>query len=333
MELVAPKISGNAAQPSADHANELTRPGDSAIINLEPDGRIASWNAAAQHLFGLNRGSEIGSHILGTRLSIAVPGLNRLVERVIRDEPGRPADHDPAAAELALSISVLPVKDRSGRVTGATLVTTDITDRLHTEQHQALALREANHRVKNSLAVVQAIARLMFKDTSDPHSSSARFLDRLSALARTQSLLGPKSWREVSLREIAAEQVAPYTGIGQRCTFDGPAFLVRPSAAVALGMTFHELATNSAKYGAFSVPDGRVELAWAIEPGSTGRRLTLYWREFGGPPVDPPQRRGLGSRMLEQGLAHELRASAELRFARTGVEYRLLAPLASVEAA
>lgn len=333
MELIAPELSGNGAQSSTGSAHDLPDLRHNAIIALEADGAIASWNAAAGHLFSLGDRRTIGSHIRGARLNLGMVGLDRLLEQVVRRAPRPQVDRGSAAAEIALSIAIFPVHDSGGRMTGASLVTTDVTEQLYSQQHQALALREANHRVKNTLAVVQAIARLMFKDASDPHSSSAQFLDRLGALARTQDLLDPKSWREVSLREIAAEQAAPYLGSSRRCTLDGPAFLLRPGAAVALGMIFHELATNSAKYGAFSVPEGRVELAWTIEPGKTGRRLTLFWREFGGPPVEPPQRRGLGSRMLEHGLANELRGRAELQFDRTGVIYTLAAPLASVEAA
>jgi two-component sensor histidine kinase len=136
----------------------------------------------------------------------------------------------------------------------------------------------------------------------------------------------------LSIRDIAIEQVEPYAGGDMaRCACEGPHIIVKPDAATTLGMAFHELATNSAKHGAFSAVDGRVQLSWTTDGKGVDRRLRLCWREFGGPTVNTPARRGLGTRMLEHGLAIELGASAELQFHPTGLWYALTAPLASVE--
>jgi PAS domain S-box-containing protein len=333
MELFTPNSAfGNGTDFSARHRDDLVESSSDAIIGLAADGKILSWNGAAERLFNLGEAEAIGSYIASAKPDLAAAGVDSLLRETMAGRNCPPVDIYPPTAGVGLSIAISPIRERSGRVTGASLIARDISDRLRDQQHQTLVVHELNHRVKNTLAVVQAIARQMFKDLDDPASSGAQFLDMLRALSHTQNMLDQNSWRGLSVREVATEQVAPYAGASlARCSIDGPSFILKPSAAVALGMAFHELATNSAKYGAFSVPTGRVTLSWKAEGKEADRRLTLCWREFEGPLVNPPQRRGLGSRMLEHGLALELGGRAELTFHRTGIWYSLVVPLPLVE--
>ncbi len=160
------------------------------------------------------------------------------------------------------------------------------------------------------------------------------FLVRLGALARDHEIRRPPPWRHMRLHDVAAEQVSVHSGAGaERCALQGPEVVLAPRAAVSFGMAFHELATNSGKFGAFSVPEGRVVISWITEGDPSNGQLRLRWREFSGPPVAPPARRGFGSRIIEEGVARELDARAELLFHRTGVWYALDAPLAAISPA
>ncbi|HYZ47894.1 MAG TPA: PAS domain S-box protein [Sphingomonas sp.] len=205
------------------------------------------------------------------------------------------------------------------RVIGVAL---DITDRKHDEEHRRLLMHELNHRVKNTLAVVQALAHQSFAGSNDKARREA-FEGRLVALASAHSLLTRESWETTSLKDVIASAAAPCDPDGERIVFDGPDMRVPPKIAVALGLAMHELCTNAVKYGALSNDRGRVTVAWSIEDG----RLKLCWRERDGPPVAPPQRRGFGSRMLERALAGELDGTVKLAFDPAGVCCLIDAPL------
>jgi two-component sensor histidine kinase len=321
---ISNRLDGGTREAPRQRADFAASGGD-AVVDLTPDGKITHWNAAAGQLFDLEAMNACGSPISSRKLRLAAVGINRLLANAIRSG-------NLSSGGIDLSISISPILDGRGLVTGASLVTRDISDRVREQRRRALVVQELNHRIRNTFAIVQATARQVFKDWKNPDSPSAQFLEKLNALARSRGLLDTSSWRGLSLRDIAVEQVGPYAGDDmRRCTCDGPNIVVQPEAATALGMAFRELATNSAKDGAFSSATGRVQLSWTIEGEGASRHLALCWREFGGPAVKAPRRRGLGSRMLEQGIAIELGGRAELRFHPAGVWYSLTAPLASIE--
>jgi two-component sensor histidine kinase len=171
---------------------------------------------------------------------------------------------------------------------------------------QRLLVEELNHRVKNTLATVQSIASQTFREEPDPKAFHEAFQKRLAALSRTHNRLSEVAWAGLPLRDVLAAEMAPYADGADRVAIDGPDVKLTPSASLAFGMAFHELATNAAKYGAFSVPDGRVRVQWRIDDVSGARHLRMAWRESNGPPVTPPSRRGVGSHLIERGLAHQL---------------------------
>lgn len=197
------------------------------------------------------------------------------------------------------------------RVIGVAL---DITDRKKDEEHQRLLVHELNHRVKNTLAVVQALAHQTFAGSPDAGRRKA-FEGRLAALASAHNLLTRESWEAASLRDVVASAAAPCDPGGERFSMDGPDMRVPPRVAVALALAVHELCTNAVKYGALSNDEGRVAIRWGIESG----RLRLTWTERGGPPVAPPSHRGFGSRMLERALASELEGVVTLDFFPEGL--------------
>ncbi len=206
----------------------------------------------------------------------------------------------------------------------------DLTERKEAEKRQQVMVDELNHRVKNTLATVMALSTQTFRTTSSQEAFCEAFEGRLLALSQTHNLLNRSFWRGAGLRDILKQELAPYASTDARSyTLDGIDLKLGPVTAVTLGMAFHELTTNAAKYGALSVAGGKVLVAWSMShPG----RLHVEWRETGGPPVSPPQRRGFGSRLIEQALASDLNGNARLYFPREGVRCSMDIPLDQISA-
>ena len=232
-----------------------------------------------------------------------------------------------------------PILDGTGRVRRVAGLAQDVTDQREAEQQQRLLLNELNHRVKNALAGVQALAAQTARGgaAGNPGAFLRAFEERLIALARAHDMLTREGWRSASLSEVVRETLAPHNGAAARVSASGPELRLVPGAAVALHMAFHELATNAAKYGALSVPSGRVEVEWSVAQAANDAPavLRISWRERGGPPVaGPPARPGFGTRFLERALARQLGGEARFAFEPGGVEFHLRLPLsARVEAA
>ena len=201
------------------------------------------------------------------------------------------------------------------RVLGTTI---DITARKTAELHLRLMVNELNHRVKNSLATVQAIATQTLRRADVPLSVREALTNRLLALAKAHDVLTDEKWAGAGLHEIAQRAAAPYSA--DRFELRGPPVSLAPKNAIAMALAFHELATNAAKYGALSVATGRVSIDWAMTPQANGeRRLLLVWRESGGPPVSPPTSAGFGTRLIERGLSSELGGTVRIAYEPTGV--------------
>jgi PAS domain S-box-containing protein len=190
----------------------------------------------------------------------------------------------------------------------------DATDRRRAEEHQRLLVNELNHRVKNTLAIVQGIAQQSFKGVEGAAAAKSAFEGRLAALSAAHNLLTRENWESASIANVIAESMAPYAG-GGRVEMIGPELKLMPKTAVSLALAVHELGTNAAKYGALSNGHGRVAIRWR----STGDRLSLVWQEVGGPPVSPPTKRGFGTRMIERSLASELDGEVSIRFEPGGL--------------
>jgi two-component sensor histidine kinase len=203
----------------------------------------------------------------------------------------------------------------------------DIAERKRAEQHRKLLIQELNHRLKNTLATVRALADQSLRGTDSIEIAHERFEARLFALSRVHEVLAREQWSVADLGEIVGNAMAPFAGSGKpRFRARGPSLRLRPEAALALSMALHELATNAVKYGALSEPDGRVTLSWSVSGGSWPQ-AHLRWRERGGPPVRAPSRRGFGSRLLERGLKHDLAAKVKLDFEPGGLVCCIDAPL------
>jgi PAS domain S-box-containing protein len=205
----------------------------------------------------------------------------------------------------------------------------DISKRKRAERHRQLLIAELDHRVKNTLAVVQSIARQSFRGVPSAAAATTAFLGRLQALAAAHDLLTQTGRESADLRELATASATTATARVAAVRLAGPDVLLSPKQAVALGMAFHELATNASRHGALSVEAGRVDVSWRVEAAPGGApRLLLEWRETGGPLVTTWAAKGFGARLLEQLLPRDLRGTAELTRETDGIRWRLDAPLA-----
>lgn len=197
---------------------------------------------------------------------------------------------------------------------GLHVLARDITARKRWEHHQRLLVAELNHRVKNTLSIVQSLAHQSFTPGSPPLDAIAAYEGRLTALAAAHNLLTRENWEAASLEEVVRAAVSPFCP-ARRCAVEGPPVRIPPQAAVSLALAMHELATNAAKYGALSNADGRIEVHWE----SDARDLRLTWRERGGPCVEQPTQSGFGTRLIKRVLAADFQASVEFEFRRDGM--------------
>src|SRR3954449_6297061 len=203
-----------------------------------------------------------------------------------------------------------------------------LLERKRSEEHQNLLVRELQHRVKNTLATVQALLRATSRSASTVEDFKRVFEDRVLSLSRTHNLLVETSWRTACLREILCSELGPYDdGAGTRVLLAGPVLELPAELAVPIGMAIHELTTNAAKYGAFSTSRGWLEVEWDVQGQDGGRKLELWWSEHDGPPVEPPSRKGFGSRLIQRLLTTQCRAEFEFAFDRPGLRFQMSVPL------
>ncbi|MDB5470757.1 MAG: signal transduction histidine kinase [Caulobacter sp.] len=184
---------------------------------------------------------------------------------------------------------------------------------------QEVMINELNHRVKNTLAMIQSLARQSFS-AADPVALET-FTERLVALSRAHDLLTERTWLNADLADVVARTLGPY---GERARFSGPPLSLAPNSAVTMSMILHEMATNAVKYGALSGPDGVVEVMWTLD-GDHG--LTLIWRERGGPEVTTPGRDGFGSRLISASVQHEFGGQVQVEHLPQGLVCTIVAPL------
>lgn len=193
------------------------------------------------------------------------------------------------------------------------------------EQQILLLMREVNHRSKNMLAVVQAIARQM--PSTDPKQFVRQFSDRIVSLAASQDLLIESNWQGVRVADLVRSQLALFRElIGTRITISGPPIRLQPPAAQAIGMALHELATNASKYGALSDEKGNVRVSWRMQGTGEEREFVLLWAEEGGPPVKAPERRGFGYTIMVAMVEKSLDAKVKIDYAPSGLVWKVEAP-------
>jgi PAS domain S-box-containing protein len=301
------------------------------ILTADLDQIITDCNPATAEALGMSRDEIIGRSIREFVTEEGFEQTKRMLRRKI--ETGDTTRHEldvrsKSGKFLHWEIISTLTLDEQSRPIGLHAIARDVTERQRAEERQRLLVNELNHRVKNTLALVQGLALQSFRDGRDPGEARPAFQQRLAALAAAHDLLTRESWEGATLRQLAEEAVGHHNEQEARIEFDGPALVLSPKAGVSLVMALHELGTNAAKYGALSVPSGRVAIDWET---SADGRLRIAWRERGGPPVAAPTRRGFGLRMIERALATDLAGEAEVAFEPEGLVCRIEAPLSEVE--
>lgn len=302
---------------------------DDAIVSKNLDGIITSWNLGAERLFGYSAQEAVGKPI-----TILIPDDRQDEEPAIlaRLRKGERVDHfetirrrkDGSLADLSLTIS--PIRDNDGHIIGASKIARDITERKAAERLHATLLREMKHRLKNNLSTVLAIARQSFRGHESESDDFRKFEARLLALSNGHDLITRENWDSAELKDIVAQILTMHGR--QRFEIDGPDLRLSPKSALALTLALHELATNAAKYGALSVPTGRVIIKWSIKHGDSPG-LTFCWQERNGPKVSPPSKRGFGSQLIERVLAFELKGEVRITYDPTGIICEIDAPLSA----
>ncbi|MGC2775154.1 MAG: PAS domain S-box protein [Bradyrhizobium sp.] len=295
------------------------------VVSKTLDGTITSWNKSAERIFGFSEGEMINrsirtiipqerqdeeDRILATVISGAIVDNFETI-RIRKD-----------GAQIDVSVTVSPVRDPAGRIIGASKIVRDITDKRQTREQLRTLLAEVNHRSKNLLSLVQAIARQMTRQGRQLDLS--RFLERLQAIAANQDLLIQNDWRFIPLGDLVRSQLGAFSDpVSNRIAIDGPQIELTPEAAQSIGMAIHELATNAAKYGALSNDGGQILIRWSTD----GKLFDMSWTESGGPPVVPPAHTGFGSRVILDMVRSGLDGTVEVLFPESGLRWHLTCPL------
>ncbi|GGE11331.1 histidine kinase [Aureimonas endophytica] len=236
------------------------------------------------------------------------------------------------SARKSLLFSAAPLVVSGDDIRGCVVTLVDLTQRKEAERQQHLLMKELDHRVKNTLALVVSICARTASSEDTVEGFRKAFLGRIHALAATHNLLAEKSWANIRVLDVVAAELAPYVTLGDsRLELEGLEVWISPRAATALGLVTHELATNAAKYGALSTLEGRVSVRGRLDP--EGRSLTLEWRERAGPMVTEPERKGFGRSVIARSLAYVEDGGATLRFAPEGVECTISIPWQDVQVA
>jgi two-component sensor histidine kinase len=218
------------------------------------------------------------------------------------------------------------LRDLAELVMDVIALRSEIKRREVSEQQQELLIAELHHRVKNTLATVQAVIHMSLRAARDMDSFRDSIGQRIASLANTHTLLSERRWHAMSFKELMAGELRPYEN-ANRITIDGPDFKLPAQTAVTFGMILHELTTNASKYGALSRGEGVLAINWTLSGDEAERRIQLTWRESKGPAVAPPTRDGFGSTLLRRIIQGELRGTVDFDFKPGGLEVHAEAKL------
>jgi PAS domain S-box-containing protein len=304
-----------------------------AVFTIDAEGRLTHYNQASVDLAGLVPRLSIDRWCIGWRLyhadgtamsheespmAVAIrTGKSRQGAEMVIERPD-------GVRKLVTSYPTV-LRDENEQIVGGLDILVDITERKKNEERIALLLNEVDHRSKNILSVVQAIAKQTA--TSTPDEFLTRFSQRLQTLASSHDLLVKSRWQGVGISDLIRVQLAHFDELlGSRIKLSGPQFQLSVTAAQTLGMIVHELATNAAKYGALSNERGQVEIGWQ----APSHVFAIEWIEHGGPNVVAPNRRGFGSTVITTMCESNLDGDVDLEYAPTGLRWRVVCPASSV---
>jgi two-component system CheB/CheR fusion protein len=298
-----------------------------ATIFLDRNLVVRSFTPAMTSIFNLISGDR-GRPLTDIVSSLDSGDLRRDVQTVLErgEEIERNVSRSDGQHHYLMRIH--PYRARNNQVDGAVLTFVDVTTMAEAEVHQRTLVEELNHRVRNMLTVVSAIATQTLRGTRSREAFAEAFTGRLRAMGASFSLVSRENWKEVSLGEIVSTQLAPFEIEGKdRLQMRGPSILLKPTAALSFGLVAHELATNAVKHGAFSNEEGRLSVTWRIERDHAPS-LVLEWKEEGGPSLKKSSaRKGFGTELIERELRSSLGATSRLDYAPDGFMAMISIPL------
>ena len=287
-----------------------------------PENRIVYANDSMLNLLGYSAQELLGKSIYSLIAPETDPAhMSKIREGLSKETPiDSEIDCVRKSGDIfRASVFITPVSDVAGR---KVQYFGSFVEHKYEEAHWKLVIDELNHRVKNSLAMAQAIVNQALATKADRSTVKTIIETRLSAFSRSHDLLAQQNWVSAGIFDIIRNTLEPFKsadGLQDRIVIHGDNLRFPAKEALALYMVFHELATNALKYGALLSKGGAVHIDWRLEPSESGPRVKLVWRETGGPPVKPPTHQGFGSQMISRGLAYELNGTAHLDYRPDGL--------------
>lgn len=321
-----------AAAQAQHHLAAIVASSHDAIISKDLGGIIQTWNESARRVFGYT-----AEEIVGQPITVIIPPerQHEEVEILRRMRAGEVVDHFETVRihrdgrRLPLSLTISPIRSDDGTIIGVSSIARDITQQKESEQRIRALMREVNHRVKNQFAVILSMVRETRSRASDPVEFEAQVRERIMALARSHDLLVKGEWRGATLFELLLAHLEIFAS-QERVRLSGPTIVLQPMALQYIGMAFHELATNAAKYGALADADGTIEVSWSIGPA---RHFVLTWAEtISGPAPAKGKGNGFGTVVLEKVTPSAVAGTGRIDYRPDGIKWTLSASLDSIEA-
>ena len=283
VDLTERKRTDDAAQ----HLSAIVESSFDAIVSKDLDGVITSWNRSAERLFGYSSEEVVGQSV---RMLIRADHQDEETNILARIRQGERVESFETIRQrkdrslVPVSLTISPVRNAAGRIVGASKIARDISATKESEQRIRMLMRELNHRVKNQYSVILSMIRETNKRSDNPDVFERRVRERILALSRSHDLLVSADWKGATIFELLLAQAKPF-GNEDRISMSGPLITLSPNSVQYLGMAFHELATNSAKYGVLSGTGGRIAVAWEVMESTVGKSVRLTWNETDGPKV------------------------------------------------
>lgn len=332
LQTAALKTAADAINDARIYSEAIVQTIRQPLLVLNGDLRVRSANPAFYELLKVQEAETEGALVyeLGND-QWDIPRLRIILGEVVSNNQSFTdveVEHD--FREIGRRVMVLNAIKLTREDEGDELILLaieDITERKQAIAHQQLLVGELNHRVKNTLATVQAIASQTLNDSATMKEAREAFDSRLSGLATAHDLLTRGNWAGSDLVDIVTDTVQPHAGGQNRFRIEGPHVQLDPGPALSLAMALHELCTNAAKYGALSTKTGHVDIVWRLTDGGQDRRLQMRWTESDGPIVVAPTRKGFGSRLIERALAMELGGDVAVAYEASGVICTIDAPM------
>jgi PAS domain S-box-containing protein len=322
------------AEEAGNHLAAIVESSYDAIVSKDLNGVINSWNRAAERLFGYT-----ADEIIGKPVTTLIPAdhLDEEPQILARIRSGERVESFETIRRrkdghlVPVSLTISPVRNTWGHIVGASKIARDISAAKESERRIHMLMREVNHRVKNQYSVILSMIRETNKRSETPEVFERQVRERIMALARSHDLLVSADWKGATIFELVLAQAKPF-GNEDRISMSGPSITLRPIAVQYLGMAFHELATNSAKYGVLSGNGGRIAVDWHVFDSDGKQLIRLTWSEADGPEVTSVGNGGFGTVVLKRVAPQAVSGTADLQYSKGGIVWTLEAPVAFVEA-